>query len=391
MMSLEEIRRKYTPEMALTILIFRVYFKRLAGNEIGQYISLNKIDWSLFEQIIAGHQVRPVVYKVLSVNSSGIPAPVLAQLRQNCLKIASGNLRNVEELVRLHKLLKVHGIPNVPYKGVILSQFLFNDYISRETTDIDFMIDRKYFPQAHKLLIDDGYNPRFYNPDFEQQFLNTSHEILYRKAGTSEQFKIELHWAATSKMMHIPLPNDYLFTSLQTIKLSGEDTDIFNLENHLLVLLVHHGVNDVWRSLRHCLDVAVFLEKFSSQIDWNRFQKATRKYKVHHTTQIGFLIARQLFGTEIPGIYNTDNRLPEGILNNILRFPALKKRKLNFENLSQQLFLRDSFTDKLALLGCYIAAGITPNVRDMEAYRLPKNRYLLYYFVKPYRLLFKKK
>jgi hypothetical protein len=391
MIAINKIRDAYKPEMALVILLCRIYFERGTSSEIADFIATNKIDWLLFTEIITAHKLRPFLYKVLSASSDAIPNGVLTALRAQCLTITTGNMRRREEMSRLHTLLKARGIPNVPYKGVILSQALFDDFTSRETSDIDFMIHRRHFGDAHKLLIKEGYRPRFYNPGFEKQFLNTSHELLYRKKSPAGNIKIEIHWAATSQMMSIPLPTDYLFNGLQTLKLPGGETDVFNLQNHLLLLLIHHGVNDVWRSLRDSVDIAIYLERYSDAIDWPVFLKATNAFKISHTTKIGFLIAARLFGTAIPAVFNDKVALPAAIIDNLLNYPPIRKPKLNMENLRQQLFLRDSFKDKAVLLLAYLYAGITPNIRDMEAYPLPANRYLLYYIIKPFRILTGKK
>jgi putative nucleotidyltransferase-like protein len=391
MISITHIRDKYTPEMALVILVCRVYLGKAPGAELREYISANKIDWPLFERIITVHQVRPLIYKALSANTALIDSVFLENLRRNCFHIATGNLQKLEELTRISRLLQDNGIRNVPYKGVILSYFLFGDFISRETADIDVLIDASDFGKTRAILSKEGYESKYYNPDFEQQFLSTSHELQFRKTSASGIIKIEVHWAATNTMMNIPLPNSLIFSDLETMKLPGGAVSIFNLQHHLLVLLVHHGVNDVWRVLRHTLDITLFLDKYQSAIDWQAFRAATIKYKVRHTTEIGFLIAEQLFGVETPAPFKSESRLPCKILDNLLTFPAIKKSKLTSANLGQQLLLRDSLADKLSVLLSYGKTGIQPNVRDMEAYPLKKHWYWLYYFIKPIRIIFGKK
>jgi hypothetical protein len=390
MMEVSEIMKDHTPEMALTILICRAYLHKASEEELRDFVSDNRIDWIVFEKIITAHQVRPLVYKVLSAHPAVIDSQFLERLRRNCFKIATGNFYKLEELVRLHKLLLDKGIKNVPYKGVILSWFLFGDYISRETADIDFLIDPADFAAVHATLIPEGYSPRYYNPDFEQIFLNTSHELMYSKTGPSGEIKIEIHWAATNQMMDIPMANTDLFQKTDRLTLPGGEVSIFNLENHLLILLVHHGVNDVWRTLRHSFDLSLFLSKYGDKTDWTKFREATIKYKIRHTAEVGLLACHQLFGTAIPEQFAVGTPAKQ-VLEHLLRFPAMKKRKLNLENLQQQLFLRDSFTDKLRLLGSYVRTGIKPNVRDMEAWPIAKKWYLLYYLIKPYRILFKKR
>lgn len=390
MISIREIRDRYTPEMALAILICRVYFNTATSTEINDYVTSNRIDWNLFEQIITTHQVRPLIYKVLSANNACIDHIFIETLRKKCFRIATQNLHKLEELVHVNKLFKKYGIKSVPYKGVILGQALFGDFVSRETVDIDFLMDEVYFSIARKILVEEGYTTRYYNPDFEKQFLRTSHELQFSKVTSKGEIKIEIHWAVTNNMMNIPLPNADILCDLQTISLLGEDIDILNLENHLLVLLVHHGVNDIWRILKHTIDIGIFLEKYDSATDWNTFRDATIKYKIRHTTEIGFLIAHKLFGIAIPASYLTKATDHGKIIDNLLSFPSIKKRKLNLENLEQQLFLRDSFTDKLRMLLSYIRTGITPNVRDMEAFPVAKKWYILYYLIKPYRILFRR-
>ena len=388
MISITDIRKKYTPEMALVILVCRVYLGKATGAELREYLSANKIDWSLFERIITVHQVRPLIYKALSANAALVAPEFLENLRRTCFHIATGNLQKLEELTRISRLLDDNGIINVPYKGVILSYFLFGDFISRETADIDVLIDAKDFSNTREILVNDGYESKYYNPDFAEQFLVTSHELQFKKSTASGIIKIEVHWAATNAMMNIPLPNSVILGNPSTMKLPGGTVSIFNLEHHLLVLLVHHGVNDVWRVLRHTLDITLFLDKYYAAIDWKVFHVITSKYKVRHTTEVGFLIAEQLFGVETPAPFISGSLLPGKILDNLLTFPAIRKSKLTAANLGQQLFLRDSLVDKVSVLLSYGRTGIQPNVRDMEAYPLKKHWYWLYYFIKPFRIIF---
>jgi hypothetical protein len=388
MISIREIRDDYSPEMALVILICRVYFKTASADELDEYITSNKIDHGLFKRIITVHQVRPLVYKVLSAAGHGIGQAFIDTLRKQCFQIAGQNLHKAEELVRINKLFKKRSVKVIPYKGVILSRHLFDDLISRETVDIDLLTEPESFSKVLNILVDDGYEPKYYNPDFEKQFLRTSHELQCSKDTPAGRIKIEIHWAATNIMMNIPLPNADILYHLRTMDLLGEDIEVLDLKDHLLVLFVHHGVNDIWRTLRHALDIAIFVEMYHSDIDWAEFHDATVKYNIRHTCEVGLLVCRELFGITIPAVFDRTAHVPPKILDNLLMFPALKKRKLDLENLKQQLFLRDSFKDRVFTLLSYIRTGVTPNVRDMEAYPIAKKWYFMYYFIKPFRILF---
>ncbi len=391
MIDIREIKERYTPEMALIILICRVYFGTAAPEEVDVYLEYSSIDWAFVERIITAHQIHPFVFKVLSVRQGRVDDAFMAALRNYCRSIAAGNLQKLTELTQAYKAMQVAGVQAVPYKGVLLSQILFGDYITRETADIDFLLRPETFTKAHAALTRLGFTSKYYNPDFEQQFLKTSHELLYRKETPSGPIKIELHWAATNHMMNIPLGNDDILSDLHAVQLPGGQVSALSLQNHLLVLLVHHGVNDVWRVLRHGLDIALFVHKMGAQVDWQSLQSATVRYKIRHTTEIGLALNHQLFGVPIPAPFLVSAPLPQKIVDNILIFPSLPKPKLALGNLRQQLFLRDSTLDKIRLLAEYIITGVTPNVRDMEAMPLPKALYPLYFIAKPFRLLFGRK
>jgi hypothetical protein len=390
MIDVPDIQKKYSPEMALIILICRVYLNKAQSSDINNFLAGHTINWRFFSRIAAAHQIRPLIFKVLASGQFDVNPVFIEKLRKTCFNIATGNLHKSEELARLNALFTNHGITNFPYKGVILSQYIFGDLISRETADIDFVIEPSSFPLVYRLLLGEGYTARYYNPAFERQILSTSHELMFTKTTQKGILRVEVHWAATNNMMDIPLRNEAIFADPQVVSLSGNRVPTFNLQNQLLVLLVHHGVNDVWRNLRHCLDITLFLEKAHDKIDWPKLHDATVKYRIRHTTEAGLMISRQLFDGAVPSVFEQNGALPDFLLENLLRFPPLKKRKLNVENLSQQLFLRDSLLDKLRLLARYIKTGIQPNIRDMEANPLKAKWYFMYYFIKPYRIIFKR-
>jgi len=391
MKDLKEISEKFSPEMALLVLICRVYFNKANEHELEAWLKEQKTDWKFLGQIIKVHQVRPMVYKVLSAGYHGVDPVFLEMLRKNCLQVATGNLQKLDELVRLSKLFKTRGIKIVPYKGVILSRILFGDYISRETADIDFLTDPVYFPQLREILLSEGYVYSYYNPDFEKQILGTSFELLFTKRTESGLLKIEVHWQLTSKMLDIPLQLKDLMKNPDTVNIRGQELETLNLENLALSLMVHHGCNDIWRVMRHCLDIGLFMEKYRDEIDWARFYELTKKYHIRKTSATGFYLAQELFGSAVPKPFRDETKNADSLIASLLRFPPVNRVKFTLQNLRQHLQLRDSYLDKIRLLFHYLVAGITPNIRDMEAVKVPQPWYFLYYFIKPFRLIFKRR
>ena len=391
MMNLKDIDDRYSAEMLFVVMVCRVWFHQAGPGELADFLYNHKLDWKQVGRIIKVHQIRPLVYKVLSANPTNIDEIFLEDLKNKCFWIASGNLQKLDEQNHLFKLLKAKGISILPYKGVILSQLLFGDYISRETSDIDFLILAKDFRQVMEVLIEEGYTTPYYNLNFERQILKTSNELTFSKVSDGVELKIEIHWELTNRMMDIPLPISDIFQKKKIINIRGQETNTIENEMYLLMLLAHHGGNDVWRVLRHCLDISLFVEKYGEEIDWARFHALTQKYRIRKTTETGYYICHQLFGTNIPELFKSEDPKTQVLIDNLLSFPPINRIKFTRENLKQHLFLRDSTVDKLRLIGSYIKTGFVPNIHDMEALNVGKNWYFLYYFIKPYRLVFNRK
>ncbi len=389
-MNIKDTDDRYSAEMLFVVLVCRIYFHKASPEEFSEFLYHHKINWKQVGRIIKVHQVRPLVFKVLSTNPAKIDEGFLEELKNKCFRIASGNLHKLEVQNRLYQLIKTKGIPVLPYKGVILSHMLFGDFISRETSDIDLLIESEHFSQVMMLLIEEGYTTQYYNPDFEEQILKTSNELTFTRVRDGVQTKIEIHWELTNRMMDIPLPIGDIFKQKMTINLRGQETETIDNEMYLLMLMAHHGGNDVWRVLRHCLDISLFVEKYGKDIDWVRFHVLTQKYRIRKTTEIGFYICHQLFGTKIPELFKGEYPKAQMLIDNLLTYPPINRIKFTRENLKQHLFLRDSIWDKIRLIGSYIKTGFVPNIHDMEAVKVSKNCFFLYYFIKPYRLVFKR-
>lgn len=389
-MSLEKCERgsfeKYKPEMVLLLALIRTLVHADNTATVWQEGS-RELYWADFLQIVQAHQLSGMLTTMKYAERSPVPTEVWDKIRTTAFENARKNLRNFGELTRLHELLNKAGIRNTPYKGVLLSKLLFDDFVSRECSDIDFLIHQADFALAHELLIADGYRNRYYNPDFRSQFLQSSHELMYRKTENKHVYKIEIHWRVTSRMLNIPVPTNYLLEKATPENVLGKEVLQLDLTSHLLVILVHHAINDSWRSIRQCADLAVFVNRYRDAIDWLDLAKQTKKYRLYYASCVGFQLVNELFGVETPSDFRSDKKLPEAILDNLLQYPQKGKDKLNIGSFRRQLMLRDSFADRVRLLAAYLHAGYTPNVRDMEALRLPKVFYFLYYFIKPVRIV----
>lgn len=392
MINAELLAEKYGAEMALLVLLGRLQYNTISPVEVQSFINSKSLNWELFQKMITVHQVRPFVYNALTTYAIQTDTAFYNKLKLATTRIATGNLLKLKELVHVHQLLKKSGAECMPNKGVLLSKKLYGDYISRETSDIDFIIRPVDFVTAMNVLVADGYEYRcYYNPDYKYLFLKSDSELKFVKRISGEEYKIELHWAVTHKMMAIPFPAEELFHNTDKENVLNNEIETLSLSNTLLTLLIHHGVNDIWRTVRHSIDFASFISKYHADIDWGEMERLTRKYRIYKTTCLGLSMCREIYGIEIPGNFIIIGPLLKRVIHDMLRFPPIKRKKLSGENIFQQFRLRDSAVDKILLSGAYASTALLPNIRDVEAWPIPVKWGFAYYFIKPFRLLLRRR
>lgn len=391
MISIRNIVEKYTAEMALFVLLCRVAFRRTNAAEVVGFLSDYKIDWDVFSRIIATHQLRPIIYRVLSTVSEHIDPQFLSHLKQDTLKIASGNLVRLDEMLKIHSALVEAGIANIPYKGVLLSQFLYGDFVTRETGDIDIMIRAKDISRAYNVMSACGYKPAHsIDLAFVDRFIKTESELMFVKHLASRLVKVEIHWEVTHDMMDVRVSVEQLFINAKGQVLLGKPVQTLDVKDLLVILMTHHGVNDVWRTFRHVADIAAFLEKDETVLSAPQMSNRFVDVGLSKTSAIGVQLCYDLFGVGAASPIQS-TREYRAILHELLNFSPLDRNKLSAGNIRRQFRLRDSFADKLRLALGYVKVAFTPNVRDVETVRLPRSLHFLYYFLKPFLFLARRK
>lgn len=389
MIPLEKIRKKFGEESAFIILVLRIYFKKAEGETLSLFLNQHTLNWKFLNELICAYEIRPLIYKVLYAFPKGVDEEFLFQLRADCLHIAASNFEKLKELLRLHQVFKCSNIRVVPFKGVFLSKLLFGDYTSRETCDIDFLFQAKDSLNITTILLSEGYQTNFYFNEKKEEFiLKVSSERSFYKNNSLISGTVEIHWMVTPPAFDVPIGNKTLLENTSIEKVFGNDIEFLSIDYSLITLLVHHGVTDVWRNLKHVVDTAAFLDKYSGKIMWPTFNNKLQNAKIEKTGKTGFMLAHQLFGVPMPPVqYTNCQKSIKPILHTLLTFPMLNRFKYSPKHFLLHLSLRDSATDKIRFLfKCFCLISI-PTANDLKWINLPKRLFFMYYFLKPFRLL----
>jgi len=393
MMPIRTIAANYNAEIALVILLLRNKLGKASEKDIIEFLSNHSIDENLFLQLLNVHQVESLVFSSKLFRKLPISENEKDKFKRSIEYRSKFNLVILEELLRLCVLFNDNELHVLFYKGVLLSKILFDDFSTRVTSDIDVLIKSVDFERIRLLLINAGYEEMdYFSNDYPEYFLETKRESSFRKQILTGQFiMIELQWAPLLKMFWLPYNNDYYFSNKSFLDLLGKKIPVPSTDRHLLILLVHHGLGDLWRILKHVFDIAAFTERYQSTIDWKGLETDISHWQFQRVAKVGSNLSEELFGVKVPLLSNrsTDDKQTNIVLRSLLQYPLLAKEKKVKENILRQFLLSDTFIQKLHLFKGYFLIYLKPSISDLERIKLPPFFFPLYYLTKRFRFLFK--
>ena len=130
-------------------------------------------------------------------------------------------------------------------------------------------------------------------------------------------------------MFGVPFNNEYFFTNSGSILLMGERIPLINLRQHLMILLLHHGISDLWRNLKHVFDIAALTFKYRDELDWKKVEKDIKQWGFEKNAKVGLDLCELLFGIPFPVFPSREGITleSEATLISLLQCPLLKKEK----------------------------------------------------------------
>ena len=150
----------------------------------------------------------------------------------------------------------------------------------------------------------------------------------------------------------MPLSNADLFQDLNIVNISGHRISCLNNESTLLSMLCHHGVHDFWRTIKHVVDLAAFVQQKSNETDWQFIDKQVKILKIEKATNLGLKLVGELFGIHVPAgnlLYSHERKIKgfDFVLNNLLQYPLVDRFTFSFKGVMQDLILKDSLYEQL--------------------------------------------
>lgn len=181
------------------------------------------------------------------------------------------------EIVKLCRLFSNQDIHPIIFKGLLLSRILYGNIFERMCNDLDIYIQDHQFDQALKLLLNNGYQLRS-----EEELKRQHHVVLIKE----KSIVLELHKNIYHPM--IGINEDLLKKEICNWEFGKDILPSFSITGTFLHLL-YHLYMDTWlysfdmytifvtRSIRkaprflyRAYEIALFSEKYFSEIDWTK-------------------------------------------------------------------------------------------------------------------------
>jgi hypothetical protein len=293
-----------TPEVKT---LWHAYRRVLRGEEAENFIDLlHASDQERLYSLASVNSVRPVLYAALQ-SSHVADVAYFNKLQRYCTLSALKDKVLGQEISRLHQLLWAKGIENLPYKGFLFTERLYQGKHLRETADMDLVLrNENDLAEALSILDVEGYECL---DEIELDIQNLpGRELSLWKSGLGEmKMPLDLHWGVSEAYHFYNISPESFFSDAVFDKaLIPSEQSIFSM------ILIHHGGRGCWLKLKEVFDFATFVDLHNDK-PLDRWAQALRMQKVYETglETIQYLdsgVAKSGLVKDIASFWNMDSR-----------------------------------------------------------------------------------
>jgi hypothetical protein len=369
------VRADMTPEDQLCLLLARGQLS-LAARSRALELLASPLRWDLLLARAGAHEVTPLVYRNLaSLDFSGVPDPVRAQLTDAFRTNAVRSMLFAQELARLLRLLNQAGVPSIPLKGVTLAESLYGDYALRVSSDMDILVPPGDVVRTRRLILGHGYASPFAEKFFAERLVRTGDECCLVRKQQRLSYVLELHWKLLFASSRNTEAVDDVWAEARPKTFFGVPARTLSPEWELLFLAVH-AASHKWMTLKWLIDIDQLC--VSGLIDWQKVKEKADRLELYPVVNATLGACSSLLETPIQATFD-GAALPASVQ----LFPASPSYLQSLKAYFVYLHLLERPLEKLRRLA---AISFVPTLADHQFVRLPSWLSPLYYPVRLLRL-----
>jgi hypothetical protein len=242
--------------------------------------------------------VAPLLYRSLESSTPRIetPQPVLEALQLSYQQSARRNAKTLAQLAILLDRLGEDKIRVIVLKGAHLAEIVYGDAGLRPMSDVDLWVKEADVPGVEIALQDLGYvsmSGREAALDYSQH----RHLAPFVKPGCAD---VEVH-VTLERSPLVRLDEDGMWERAVSTRIGGSEALVLSPEDLLLHLCLHMGFQDRFKvSLRHLCDIPAVIRHFARDLDWDRFVRASRAWRLEKICYYALATAKGLLGAGVP-------------------------------------------------------------------------------------------
>ena len=318
-------------------------------------LSLNIDDRATFLDLLRSEKIKPTIFLqqlqnhkcyeiILHTIKSHKLRNTLPRITKRIEVITQRRQTHNEELwnecITFAKELTNQSIPYVLYKGKAFAHQFYPSIRLRHSVDIDIGMALEDIPKAAAILRSQGYEEhkgsidynnisqsRAYHIDFSYVKRDTQGKILYN---------IELHWTTAHHVLNIDYGFDQLLAKREELLLGKNLIYTLPKIEQAIIMVIHHGMVDVWGKIRHLIDLHYVVEQLD-EAEMDLFISKLKELKLHRCYNQGLQLLAILKNEQEPNEHWT-HILSGDMGKNWSEFPKkiwwhLKQRESNRERI----------------------------------------------------------
>jgi hypothetical protein len=353
---------------------------------------LGDLDWKLFLNLVAHHRLYPIIYtKLIQLNEGLVPNFVIENIKNAYKKNTFQMLHLTAVMEEVSRLFSENNLRLLVLKGPVLAENLYGDISKRTCRDLDLLVPLEDLLKAQTLLELLGFEQEV---DFKIDMnLNDwkwrHHHLSFYHP--NKHVKIEIHWRLNPGPGREPSFND-LWETKRISSLTNHPVNYLGRED-LIFFLITHGARHGWSRLRWLLDIDLLARQ---EVKWESVTRLLMKYQSLTLGGQALKLSSRLLETPIHQEMKPiiSDPISTQLAQNAI-FYLEEMVNLHTEPLPERIeryhnqYLLSLMTTKQKFL--YFLSVLYPSITDVRTIQLPKKLYFLYFPIRPFLLVIRKK
>jgi len=255
----------------------------------------NGLSWAGLIERARKQGIPSLLYWVIEAEEDTrrcFPAKVWEKLESIGLNALQRYLLLAKELDSILEAFERRGVLAIPFKGPVLAHTLYPNPAMRLMSDLDIWVRQQDMPDAQKALEQEGYRNLARRGAGLKQ--HPFHDVILFKAPVP----VELHWQPTDTTF-LPIDTGLVWQRARSIDLDGRQVLTLSLEDNLILLSIHL-LRHYQGALRLLVDISGLLNRYGSQLDWNRVVRSCREWGAGGFVYLALVRVKSLLEAPVP-------------------------------------------------------------------------------------------